>query len=59
MILREDYGQQLTYGVLGKGNDGRSVPHEHGVNWSDQGPIGKQYRELDDNGRPVGPWHDD
>ncbi len=59
MFSREDYGQQRTHGVLGRGADGRSVPHEHRVNWSDRGPTGKQYRELDNNGRPVGSWHDD
>jgi len=26
---REDYGQQRTHGVLGRGPDGLSVPHEH------------------------------
>lgn len=56
MFSREDYGQQRTHGQLGRGADGRSVPHEHRVDWSDQGPIGKRYRELDSRGQPVGPW---
>lgn len=56
MFSREDYGQQRTHGQLGRGADGRSVPHEHGVDWSDQGPIGKKYRELNSSGKPVGPW---
>jgi hypothetical protein len=56
MFSREDYGQQRTHGQLGRGADGRSVPHEHGVDWSDRGPIGKKYRELDSSGKPVGPW---
>ena len=59
MFSREDYGQQRTHGVLGRGSDNRSVPHEHRINWSDRGPTGKQYRELDNSGRPVGPWYDD
>ena len=48
-----------THGQLGKGPDGLSVPHEHRVHYSDRGPVGKQYRELDSNGKPVGPWYDD
>lgn len=56
---REDYGQQRTHGLLGPGPDGNSVPHEHRTDYSDRGPIGNRYRELDNNGMPVGPWHDD
>jgi RHS repeat-associated protein len=56
IFSREDYGQQRTHGQLGLGPDGKSVPHEHRVHWSDQGPIGKSYRQLDNNGKPVGPW---
>jgi filamentous hemagglutinin len=56
MFSREDYGQQRTHMQLGKGADGRSVPHEHGVLWSEKGPIGKQYRELNGSGKPVGDW---
>ena len=56
MFSREDYGQQRKHGQLGRGPDGRSVPHEHRVDWSDQGPIGKSYRELDITGKPVGSW---
>jgi filamentous hemagglutinin len=51
---REDYGQLRSHGEIGKG-----VPHEHGYRYSDRGPIGQQYRELDPDGRPVGPWIDD
>lgn len=53
---REDYGQQRTHGQLGVGSDGRSVPHEHRVDYSDQGVIGKFYRELSESGVPVGNW---
>ena len=56
MFSREDYGQRRTHGQLGLGPDGRSVPHEHGVDWSDRGPIGKKYRELDSKGKPAGSW---
>ncbi|MDH5180069.1 MAG: RHS repeat protein [Gammaproteobacteria bacterium] len=59
MFSREDYGQQRTHGQLGRGPDGRSVPHEHRVDYSDKGPIGKRYRELDSRGKPVGPWYSD
>lgn len=53
---REDYGQTSPHGKLGKDASGRTAPHEHGYNYSDQGPTGKQYRELDQSGKPVGPW---
>ena len=56
---KEDYGQLREHGVLGKGSDGKSVPHEHRTEFSDKGPIGKQYRELNSDGKPVGPWHND
>ncbi len=58
MFSREDYGQLRTHGQLGRGADGRSVPHEHRVDWdpSGRGPIGTWYRELGDRGEPVGSW---
>ena len=58
MLSREDYGQQRTHSQLGRGADGRSVPHEHGVDWdpNGRGPIGTRYRELGSRGEPVGPW---
>jgi filamentous hemagglutinin len=56
---REDYGQRSPHGSLGQDVSGRTVPHEHRYNYSDQGPTGKQYRELDENGRPISDWFDD
>ncbi len=38
---REDYGQISPHGILGQDSSGRTVPHEHGYNFSDFGPIGK------------------
>jgi filamentous hemagglutinin len=49
---REDYGQQRGHGQMDP-----STPHEHQTCFNDLGqPTGKYYRELDANGRPVGPW---
>jgi hypothetical protein len=56
---REDYGQNAPHGTLGQDVSGRTVPHEHRYNYSNRGPTGKQYRELDEDGKPIGPWEDD
>lgn len=49
---REDYGQQRGHGDLDA-----STPHEHRPCFNDLGqPMGKYYRELDANGKPIGPW---
>ena len=55
---REDYGQQSIHDSLGRGTDGRCVPHEHRFDYNDRGfPIKQDvYRLLDGNGNPIGPW---
>ncbi len=53
----EDYGQQSTHKQIGLGADGRAEPHEHKFEYNDKGqPIGKYYRQIDKNGKPVGKW---
>jgi len=56
---REDYGQTRPHTGISNGPDGKPVPHEHGYQYSDRGPTGKQIRELDDNGMPATEWNDD
>ncbi|MGG7448523.1 VENN motif pre-toxin domain-containing protein [Kosakonia oryzendophytica] len=57
MFSREDYGQQRTHGTLGYDSNGNVPPHEHKVEYNANGqPIGKYYRELDQNGNVVGGW---
>jgi hypothetical protein len=49
---REDYGQRQGHGTLDP-----STPHEHRVTFNERGQVnGHFYRELDANGKPVGPW---
>jgi hypothetical protein len=33
-----------------------AAPHEHRYEYGERGPTGKIYRELDNNGKPTGPW---
>ncbi|WP_336431895.1 DUF6862 domain-containing protein, partial [Providencia sp. PROV129] len=57
---REDYGQQKTHGQLGYDANGKVPPHEHKINYNDRGYVDKRYyREIDKNGKPVGPWIED
>ena len=56
----EHYGQTRSHGVLGFGPDGKSVPHEHRIDFNDRNqPLinSKRYRELDSDGNPIGDWH--
>lgn len=57
---REDFGQQRIHGNLGFDNNGKVVPHEHKQTYkSHNGNIYKDksyYRQIDKNGKPVGPW---
>ena len=60
MFSREDYGQQRIHGNLEFDNNGKVVPHEHKQTYkSHNGKIYKDksyYRQIDENGKPVGPW---
>jgi co-chaperonin GroES (HSP10) len=56
---REDYGQLKPHGEMGIGPDGKVVPHEHLQNFSNMGPTDSYYRQLDPNGKPIGPWFED
>ncbi|MEQ4925531.1 hypothetical protein [Proteus hauseri] len=57
---REDYGQQSAHKQIGIGKDGRAEPHEHKYEYNDKGlPIGKYYRKIDQNGKPIGEWIND
>lgn len=57
---REDYGQQKTHGQLGYDSNGKVPPHEHKISYNERGYVDKQYyREIDKNGKPVGPWIED
>ncbi|MCX8619136.1 hypothetical protein J3U42_12125 [Gilliamella sp. B2923] len=60
MFSREDYGQQKTHGKLGYDENGKVPPHEHKQTYkSHNGKIYKDksyYRQIDENGKPVGPW---
>ena len=54
---REDYGQLSPHGDLPTMPNGRTAPHEHQTRFNEGGlPVGKWYRELDENGRPVSDW---
>ncbi len=55
MFSREDYGQQRTHGSLGYDANGKVPPHEHKIEYNSKGqPVGKYYREIDNNGNAVG-----
>ncbi|OCG23810.1 hypothetical protein A9G11_05100 [Gilliamella sp. wkB108] len=60
MFSREDYGQQRIHGNLEFDKNGKVVPHEHKQTYkSYNGKIYKDksyYRQIDENGKPVGPW---
>ncbi|MBG3039712.1 VENN motif pre-toxin domain-containing protein, partial [Proteus mirabilis] len=57
MFSREDYGQQRTHGSLGYDANGKVPPHEHKIEYNSKGqPVGKYYREIDNNGNAVGDW---
>ncbi|HBC5914662.1 TPA: hypothetical protein KEY36_001195 [Proteus mirabilis] len=57
MFSRENYGQQRTHGSLGYGANGKVPPHEHKIEYNSKGqPVGKYYREIDNNGNAVGDW---
>lgn len=60
MFSREDYGQQKTHASLGTCVNGRCVPHEHKTTYTlhngKEYPDKKYYREIDANGKAVGPW---
>ncbi|ENN8378964.1 hemagglutinin repeat-containing protein, partial [Providencia rettgeri] len=57
---REDYGQQKTHGQLGYDSNGKVPPHEHKISYNERGYVDKKYyREIDKNGKPVGPWIED
>lgn len=54
---REDYGQQKTHGQLGYDINGKVPPHEHKITYNERGYTDKKYyREIDQNGKAVGPW---
>ncbi|EPF5869551.1 hemagglutinin repeat-containing protein [Morganella morganii] len=54
---REDFGQQKTHGQLGYDSNGKVPPHEHKISYNERGYVDKKYyREIDKNGKPVGPW---
>ena len=54
---REDYGQQRTHGSLGYDSNGKVPPHEHKITYNERGFMDKKYyREIDKNGKAVGPW---
>uniref|UniRef100_UPI0020C6486E RHS repeat-associated core domain-containing protein n=1 Tax=Pectobacterium polaris TaxID=2042057 RepID=UPI0020C6486E len=54
---REDYGQQRTHDLLGYDANGKVPPHEHRITYNDRGYVDKKhYRELDKDGKAVGPW---
>lgn len=57
MFSREDYGQQRTHGSLGYDSNGKIPPHEHKATYNDRGYLDKKYyREIDKDGKAVGPW---
>ncbi|WP_313276304.1 hemagglutinin repeat-containing protein [Kosakonia cowanii] len=57
---REDFGQQKTHGQLGYDSNGKVPPHEHKISYNERGYVDKKYyREIDKNGKPVGPWIED
>jgi len=52
-----DYGQQRTHGSLGYDSNGKVPTHEHKVTYNERGYLDKKYyREIDKNGKAVGPW---
>lgn len=54
---REYYGQQRTHGSLGYDSNGKVPPHEHKITYNERGFMDKiYYREIDKNGKAVGPW---
>ncbi|EPK7359055.1 hypothetical protein LZ634_07180 [Kluyvera intermedia] len=54
---REDYGQQRTHSSLGYDSNGKVPPHEHKITYDERGFMDKKYhREIDKNGKAVGPW---
>ncbi len=57
VFSREDYGQQRTHGSLGYDVNGKVPPHEHKTTYNERGFKDKSYyREVDENGKSVGPW---
>jgi len=57
MFSREDYGQLRTHGSLGYDANGKVPPHEHKTTYNERGFKDKSYyREVDGNGKAVGPW---
>lgn len=60
MFSREDYGQQKTHGQLGYDSNGKVPPHEHKFTYNERGYADKKYyREVDKDGKSVGPWIED
>ena len=60
MFSREDYGQLNPHKEIKLGPDGRAEAHEHKIMYNNQGkPIGKYYRKIDKNGKPLGEWIND
>lgn len=60
MFSREDYGQQKTHAQLGYDSNGKVPPHGHKITYNANGYVDKQYyREINQNGKPVGSWIED